>query len=273
MRLAPGGPFDSERALDPEISKNLRRIYRLDLPLMQQFWLYLQSLAHGDLGPSLHWRDFSVNELFAKALPISAALGAKAMLVAIIAGTALGLVGATSKGRIGPYAVDGAAIFGVVLPVFVVAPVLQLGFGLTLHALPVGGWNDGAWQNQVLPVMTLALPQIAIVARLMQAALRDALAMPHIRTLRAFGMPGYHMYLILASPPPMCSPDRSWSRPFSGFQAWAGISSMARSAAITRLSWARSSSSRRLSFCSISSSISSSLGSIHAFVMMQGRDD
>ena len=160
---------------------------------LRQFWLYLQNLAHGDLGPSLHWRDFTVNELFAKALPISASLGAKAMLVAIFAGAALGLAGATSSGAIGPRAVDGAAIFGIILPVFVVAPLLQLGFGLTLHALPVGGWNDGAWQNQVLPVITLALPQIAIVARLMQAALRDALAMPHIRTLRAFGMPGYHI--------------------------------------------------------------------------------
>src|SRR5579885_3160992 len=94
MRLAPGGPFDAERALDPETAKNLRRIYRLDLPLIDQFWLYLQSLARGDLGPSLHWRDFSVAELFAKALPISASLGAKAMLAAILIGTALGLTGA-----------------------------------------------------------------------------------------------------------------------------------------------------------------------------------
>jgi oligopeptide transport system permease protein len=73
MRLAPGGPFDSERALDPEIAKNLRRIYKLDRPLLEQFWLYLQSLAHGDFGPSLHWRDFTVNQLFATALPISVA--------------------------------------------------------------------------------------------------------------------------------------------------------------------------------------------------------
>jgi oligopeptide transport system permease protein len=195
MRLAPGGPFDTERALDPEIAKNLRRIYKLDLPLLEQFWLYLQSLGHGELGPSLHWRDFGVNELFAKALPISASLGAKAMLLALLAGTALGLAGAISKGAIGPRLVDGAAIFGIILPLFVVAPLLQLVFGLTLHALPVGGWNNGAWQNQVLPVTTLALPQIAIVARLMQAALRDALAMPHILTLRAFGMPGYHIYI------------------------------------------------------------------------------
>jgi oligopeptide transport system permease protein len=194
MRLAPGGPFDSARALDPDIAKNLRRIYKLDLPLLEQFWLYLQSLAHGDFGPSLHWRDFSVNQLFATALPVSAALGTKAMLLAILAGTALGLGGAMSKSGIGRRLVDATAMFGIVVPVFVVAPLLQLGFGLMLHMLPVGGWNDGAWQDQILPVITLALPQIAIVARLMQAALNDALAMPHIRTLRAFGMPGFHIY-------------------------------------------------------------------------------
>src|SRR3984893_6225788 len=134
MRLAPGGPFDTERVLDPEIAKNLRRIYRLDRPLLEQFWFYLQNLAHGDLGPSLHWRDFSVNELFAKALPISATLGAKAMLAAILIGTALGVAGAMSKSAIGSRLVDGAAIFGIVLPVFVVAPLLQLAFGLSLPA-------------------------------------------------------------------------------------------------------------------------------------------
>src|SRR6202023_778698 len=148
MRLAPGGPFDSERALDPEIAKNLRRIYKLDRPLLEQFLLYLQSLARGDLGPSLHWRDFSVNELFAKALPISATLGVKAMLVAILVGTALGIAGAISRGVIGPRLVDGAALFGIVLPVFVIAPLLQLAFGLSLSALPVGGWDRGAWQKQ-----------------------------------------------------------------------------------------------------------------------------
>jgi oligopeptide transport system permease protein len=205
MRLAPGGPFDTERALDPEIVKNLRRIYRLDRPLIEQFWLYLQSLAHGDLGPSLHWRDFSVGELFAVALPVSATLGAKAMLIAILAGTALGAAGAMSNSALGPRLVDGAALFGIVLPVFVIAPLFQLAFGLTLHILPVG--NDGAWQNQILPVTTLALPQIAIVARLMQASLKDTLAMPHVRTLRAFGMPRSHIvtHALRAAFPPVVS--------------------------------------------------------------------
>jgi oligopeptide transport system permease protein len=207
MRLAPGGPFDTERALDPEIVKNLHRIYRLDRPLIEQFWLYLQSLAHGDLGPSLHWRDFSVSELFAKALPVSAALGAKAMLAAILAGTALGAACAMSKTAIGSRVVDGAGLFGIAIPVFVVAPLLQLAFGLTLHILPVGGWNDGAWQNQILPVTALALPQIAIIARLTQASLKDALLMPHIRTLRAFGLPRSHvtMHALRAALPPVVS--------------------------------------------------------------------
>jgi oligopeptide transport system permease protein len=207
MRLAPGGPFDSEHALDPEIANNLRRIYKLDLPLPEQFWFYLRSLAHGDFGPSLHWRDFTVNELFALALPISAALGIKAMILGVVAGTAIGIAGATGTGAAGPRFVDGAAIFGIVLPVFVVAPLLQLIFGLKLHVLPVGGWNDGAWQNQILPVVALALPQIAIVARLMQAALTDALAMPHIRTLRAFGMPWVHIHIhaLRAAFPPVVS--------------------------------------------------------------------
>jgi oligopeptide transport system permease protein len=207
MRLAPGGPFDTERALDPEIAANLRRIYRLDLPLPQQFWLYLLNLAHGDLGPSLHWRGFTVGELFAKALPVSAALGAKAMLGAVLIGTALGLAGAKGSRAAGARLTDGVALFGLAVPVFVSAPLLQLFFGLTLHALPVGGWNGGAWQNQVLPVIALALPQIATVARLMQAALNDALATPHIRTLKAFGLPRYHItiHALRAAFPPVLS--------------------------------------------------------------------
>jgi oligopeptide transport system permease protein len=194
MRLAPGGPFDADRALDPEIAANLRRIYRLDLPLHEQFWFYLTSLLHGDLGPSLHWRDFSVNELFAIALPVSMRLGAAAMLLALVLGSALGLAGAASRGGVLPRIVDAVSMTGLVLPAFVIAPLLQLLFGLTLRWLPVGGWNDGALRNQILPVLTLALPQIAIVAQLTQAGMRETLALPHIRTLRAFGLPAWHIH-------------------------------------------------------------------------------
>ncbi|WP_374305032.1 ABC transporter permease [Methylocella sp.] len=192
MRLAPGGPFDSERPLDPHVAQNLRRVYKLDLPLPEQFWLYLKSLARGDFGPSLHWRDFSVGELLAHALPISLRLGAQALALALLIGGALGVAGAL-RGRVGAFCVAAVALAGVALPAFVVGPLLQLGFGLRLRWLPVGGWEDGAWRNQVLPTLTLALPQIAIVARLMQAGMRDALAEPYVRTLRAFGLPRLHI--------------------------------------------------------------------------------
>jgi len=207
MRLAPGGPFDSERPVDPEIMQNLRRIYRLDLPLYQQFGLYLQSLLKGDFGPSFHWRDFSVNDLFAHAFPVSLRLGAEALAVAVALGLALGLLAATRREAIAGRATDAFAILALAVPNFVVAPLLQLVFGLTLAVLPVGGYDADDWKTQVLPVATLALPQIAVIARLTQAALRDVLAAPHIRTLRAFGLPTatIHMHALRAAVLPVLS--------------------------------------------------------------------
>ena len=195
LRLAPGGPFDSERALDPAVRANLERLYGLDKPLLQQFGTYLWSLVRGDLGPSLHWRDFTVNELFARALPISIRLGSEAMVIALALGIALGVAGASRPRGFGALAVTSLALFGLAVPNFVVAPLLQVVFGLDLRWLPVGGWEDGAWRQQVLPVAVLALPQVAIIAKLTEAAFREALAAPHIRTLRAFGLPGRHVAL------------------------------------------------------------------------------
>lgn len=195
LRLAPGGPFDAERALDPAVRVNLERLYRLDKPLLRQFGTYLWSLLHGDLGPSLHWRDFTVNELFARALPISLQLGSEALALALILGVALGTVGAVGGSGFGAVGVTVLAVFGLAVPNFVVAPLLQVFFGLDLRWLPIGGWEDGAWRHQVLPVVVLALPQIAIIAKLTEAALREALAAPHIRTLRAFGLPARHIAL------------------------------------------------------------------------------
>lgn len=193
MRLAPGGPFDAEHPLDPAVRANLDRLYGLDKPILQQYGAYLWALAHGDFGPSTHWRDFSVNDLFALALPISIRLGSAAMALAILVGVPLGLAGA-ARG-LGAGLVALVALFGIAVPTFVVAPLLQTLFGLDLRWLPVGGWDEGAVSHQVLPVVTLALPQIAIVAKLTAAAMRDGLAAPHIRTLRAFGLPGWHIAL------------------------------------------------------------------------------
>jgi oligopeptide transport system permease protein len=189
MRAAPGGPFDLERPLDPAVMENLHRIYLLDEPLWRQYLAYLSALAHGDLGPSYYWRDFTVNELFAKALPISAKVGATALALALFVGVAAGVFAAARANSAADTAVTAAASLGVTLPNFVVAPMLQLVFGLWLRILPVGGYGDGAAQNLILPVIVLAAPQVAAVARLTRAAMIEALASPASRTLRAYGLP------------------------------------------------------------------------------------
>jgi oligopeptide transport system permease protein len=207
MRLTPGGPFDAERPVDAETLQNLRRIYRLDLPLHQQFGLYLWSLLNGDLGPSFHWRDFSVNDLFARAFPVSFRLGCEALVLSLVLGMGFGLLAATRRGAAAARLVGAFAFLAIAVPNFVVAPLLQLLFGLTFKLLPVGGFDATDWKTQVLPVTTLALPQIAAIARLTDSALRDVLAAPHIRTLRAFGLPArtIHMHALRAAFLPVLS--------------------------------------------------------------------
>ena len=189
MRIAPGGPFDLERPLEASVMANLKRVYQLDQPLYVQYGSYLWNLAHGDLGPSFYWRDFTVSELFAKALPISMKLGATALATALIFGSALGAAAALRQNKAADYAVMTMATIGITTPSFVVAPILQLVFGLGLAWLPLGSWNGGALRNIILPVATLALPQIAVVARLTRAAMIEALRSHHVRTLRANGLP------------------------------------------------------------------------------------
>jgi oligopeptide transport system permease protein len=189
IRLAPGGPFDLERPLEAKVMENLRRIYQLDKPLYEQYWLYLSAVLRGDLGPSFYFRDFTIAELFARGLPISMRLGFSALLLAVLLGGTLGSIAAFRQNHAIDYAVIGVATFGITVPTFVVAPILQIVFGLTLAWLPVGGWNDGAARNTILPIVTLALPQVAVVARMMRAALIEVLRSNPIRTLRANGLP------------------------------------------------------------------------------------
>lgn len=195
MRVAPGGPFNQERGLNPAVLANLNRIYRLDQPLWVQYLDYLKGLARGDLGPSYALPDFTVVELFAKGLPISIELGASALILALLIGSALGIVAALNQNRGPDYAVIAVATAGSTIPTFVIAPLLQLGFGLTLSLLPVGGWGDGALRNKIMPILTLALPQIAIAARLMRASMIEALRSHHIRTARALGLPARSVVL------------------------------------------------------------------------------
>lgn len=189
IRVAPGGPFDLERPLEAKVMENLRKIYQLDQPLWYQYWLYLSALMRGDLGPSFYFRDFTIGELFARGLPISMRLGFSALLLAVVVGGTLGVVAAFRQNQATDYAVVGLATFGITVPTFVVAPILQIVFGLTLSWFPVGGWNDGAVRNTVLPILTLALPQVAVVARMTRAAMIEVLRSNHVRTLRANGLP------------------------------------------------------------------------------------
>jgi oligopeptide transport system permease protein len=189
IRLAPGGPFDLERPLEAKVMENLNRIYQLDKPLIQQYWLYLTSVMRGDFGPSFFLRDFSVAELFARGLPVSMTLGALALSFAILIGGTLGSIAAMRQNSGVDYLVTGLGALGLTIPNFVVAPVFQIVFGLTLAWLPVGGWANGSVRNLILPVTVLALPQIAVISRMTRAAMIENLRSNHIRTLRSLGLP------------------------------------------------------------------------------------
>src|SRR5262245_36584146 len=195
IRVAPGGPFNQERGLSPEIKANLERQFGLDDSLWQQYVNYLNNLLHGNFGPSYNMPDFTVGELFAKGLPISAQLGTSALILALIVGGALGIVAALNQNRLADYAVIATATAGSTIPTFVVAPVIQLLFGLTWMLLPIGGWGDGGLLNKIGPILTLSLPQIAIVARLMRGSMIESLRSHHIRTARALGLSAWSVVL------------------------------------------------------------------------------
>ena len=188
MRLAPGGPFDEEQALPPEIAANLEAAYGLDQPVHVQYGRYLAALAHGDLGPSFKYKDYRVSELIALGLPVTVTIGLLALVVAIAAGVALGVAAALRHDGPVDHAVMGAALIGIAVPNFVLAPVLALCFGVWLGWLPVAGWEPGSVRHTVLPVVTLALPFIAYIARLTRGSLLEVLQAPYIRTARAKGL-------------------------------------------------------------------------------------
>jgi oligopeptide transport system permease protein len=187
IRMAPGGPFDRERVVPPDILANLMRAYHLDEPLWKQYLRYLGDLARGDFGPSFKYKDFSVAELIAQGFPTSLSLGSIAMLVALSVGLTLGVWAALRQNTAVDYTATGVSMLGIAVPNFVVAPTLTLVFGLMLGWLPVGGW--GHWQNYILPVVALCLPQIAAIARLTRASMIEVLGSNFVRTARAKGMP------------------------------------------------------------------------------------
>jgi oligopeptide transport system permease protein len=189
MRLAPGGPFDAEVDLDPYVKANLEAIYGFDQPIFSQYLRYLAGLFRGELGPSTTYPDRSVGELIADGLPVTLKLGFTAIALAAGLGIAAGITAARNQNSLLDAGVMGFASIGIALPNFVVAPTLTLVFGIYLQWLPVAGWGDGEFRNWVLPVIALALPQIAAIARIMRGAMLETLSADYIRTARAKGMP------------------------------------------------------------------------------------
>jgi oligopeptide transport system permease protein len=189
MRVAPGGPFDDERAIPAEIEARLNAAYHLDEPLVFQYGRYLWDLMRGDFGPSFRYLDFSVFELIWQGFPVSFQLGAAAMLLATVIGIAAGSLAALRQNSAVDYAVMATAMTGIAIPNFVMAPLLTLIFGLYLSLLPVGGWGDGGIAPAVLPVTALALPQVAAIARLTRGSMIEVLRSNYVRTARAKGLP------------------------------------------------------------------------------------
>jgi oligopeptide transport system permease protein len=195
IRLSPGGPFDQQQALPPEIRANLDAAYGFDQPLLVQYGRYLADVSQGELGPSLRYKDFTVNELIARGLPLSLTIGLAAALLAFFTGVPLGAYAAWRANSVSDHAIMGFSTLGVVLPGFVVGPLLALLFGIYWPIFRVGGYEPGVVSFLVLPVITLALPVAAYVARLMRNSLEEVLRANYIRTARAKGLSSREIFL------------------------------------------------------------------------------
>ncbi len=195
MRVAPGGPFDAERALPAEIEANIKAAYDLDKPLIVQYGLYLKRLAQGDFGPSYKYKDFTVGELIATGFPTSLKIGGSAIILATILGVTLGTIAALRQNSALDYAIMGLAMTGIALPNYVIAPLLALAFGIYLKLLPVAGWTDGTISDMILPVVALTLPFLAYIARLTRGSMIEVMNTNYIRTAKAKGLPMRHIVL------------------------------------------------------------------------------
>jgi oligopeptide transport system permease protein len=189
IRAAPGGPFDQEQTLPPEIMVNLQRAYGLDQPVWVQYGHYLAAAAHGDFGPSFRYKDFSVTELIGQGFPVTLELGTIALALALLLGIPIGTVAALHHNSAADYAAMSLAVVGIAIPSFVVLPFLGLVFGIYRHWLPVAGWEPGSLRYLVLPVAALALPPLSVIARLVRASMLELFNSHFIRTAVAKGLP------------------------------------------------------------------------------------
>ena len=187
VRIAPGGPFDRDRKLPPAIERNLNAKFNLDLPVWKQFALWVRDIVfHLDLGPSTKYRNRTVNEIIVQTLPVSMTIGGIAFCLASMSGIALGGFAAARRNTAADYLSMVTAMVAICVPVFVLAPICLLIFGLKLGWVPIAGW--GSWRNVILPAVLLSLPYTAYVARLMRNSLIEVLQHDFIRTALAKGV-------------------------------------------------------------------------------------
>lgn len=188
LRLAPGGPFDGERALPPTTLANLRAHYNLDLPLIQQYFIYVWRLLQGDFGPSMVYNDFTVAEMLWIGLPFTLMLGFTAFVIGTIVGLIAGSLSALYQNKLPDYLLVMLVMVGLVVPNFLIGSILQLVFGVYLDWFPAGGWRPGQYEYLVLPVLVLVLPHAGRTARLMRGSMIEVLGTNYIRTARAKGL-------------------------------------------------------------------------------------
>lgn len=191
VRLAPGGPFDAEKNVSPEIRKNLERYYKMvnEDGTPRSLWLqlgdYLGNLARGDLGPSSKYSSRTVNELIAESFPVSAELALWSLLIALGFGLPAGIIASLRPNTASDYIPSSLALAGISIPNFVIGPLLVLLFALNLEWVRVSGWDD--WRDRILPAITLGLLYAAYIARLTRGGMLEILSQDFIRTARAKG--------------------------------------------------------------------------------------
>ncbi|VVM07389.1 ABC transporter permease [Methylacidimicrobium tartarophylax] len=186
VRLAPGSPFAGERAIPPEILRQLEAKYKLSGSLWEQYASYVSDVLHGDLRLSTRYRNRTVNEIIAQTLPVSLVLGGSAFCLALGFGISAGVWAAIRHNRTADRLVQILCLGGISIPSFVLAPLAVLLFSLEIRLLPPGGW--GSFRELILPASSLALPYAAVVARLTRASMLEILPMDYIRTARAKGL-------------------------------------------------------------------------------------
>jgi oligopeptide transport system permease protein len=192
IRIAPGGPFDAEKALPEQVLRNIEAKFHMDEPLIMQYGRYLFDVIRGDLGPSFRYQDHDVNFYIFTSLPNSLILGLISLIGAVTFGVGVGILSAVKQNTWVDYVAMSIAVIGISVPLFVIGPVLMYFLALQWKLLPTSGWITGRYgiKTLIMPAFTLSLPYFARIARLSRASILEVLRSDYIRTAKAKGLRG-----------------------------------------------------------------------------------